>query len=68
MIMTQYGLTGRYQHFKNVVSNFSSEDGDGKFLQNVGIYLVSTYESTWCHNPEEHHHLHCHENLKSHTK
>jgi hypothetical protein len=28
--------------------------------------LSSTKRSTWCHNPEEHHNLHCHENLKSH--
>jgi hypothetical protein len=29
--------------------------------------LVSTYESTWHHNPEQQNrHLHCHENLKSH--
>jgi hypothetical protein len=27
---------------------------------------VSTYESTWHHNPEEYRHLHYCENLKSH--
>jgi hypothetical protein len=27
--------------------------------------LASTCESVYCYNPEEHHHLHCHENHKS---
>jgi hypothetical protein len=27
--------------------------------------LASTNESTQCQNPEEQHHPHCHENLKS---
>jgi hypothetical protein len=33
------GLIGRYQYYGETVSIFSSEDGDGLFLQNIDIYL-----------------------------
>jgi hypothetical protein len=33
------GLIGRYQCYGETVSIFNPEDGDGMFLQNIGIYL-----------------------------
>jgi hypothetical protein len=46
-----------------MLSIFFSEDGDGMFLRNAGIYLrVYTVSK-----PEEHYHLHRRENLKSHN-
>jgi hypothetical protein len=49
-------LIGRYQRFREA--------------QNRTVFdkLVSTYESTWCHNPEDHHHLHHYEKLKSYKR
>jgi hypothetical protein len=33
------GLIGRHQCYGETVSIFNPEDGDGMFLQNIGIYL-----------------------------
>lgn len=30
--------------------------------------LVYTYKSTWHHIPEQHCHIYCHDNLKSHME
>jgi hypothetical protein len=45
----------------------SPPSGVKKEVVSSSKILVSTYESTQHHNPEEHNHLHCHENLKSQT-
>jgi hypothetical protein len=66
--MTPFSLVYGHEHFRGTYClhvqgrRFYSEAGASMFLQNVG----TTYQTTWCHCPEDHKmDLYRRENLKS---
>jgi hypothetical protein len=59
-------LVGGYQCFWGTVSSILTVNMEAIFSSKM---MVTTYKTTWCHNPgDNHQHFHCHKNLKFHIK
>jgi hypothetical protein len=61
-VVTLHGLIGRYKILEEYTTSVLNIE-----VVCFSEMLVFTYEFTCCHNPEEHHHIHWYENLKSHV-
>jgi hypothetical protein len=63
--MLFWWVVGKTQTFRGKIVSIFRVEMETVCLSET---LVSTYESTWRHSPEEHRHPHSHKNLKYHTK